>query len=163
MKHYIPANNSSKGFHGILFQYILKYMEAFDLLLLVTEPDSVIPVFKKEFPELSIYNLDCERDEVDLNRLNNYDGTYYNMILAQAVLEHVSRPSVVIENLVYHLHSNGYLFLHTHNTKMKYHNYPIDCCRFYKDFFIDLQKYIGVELVEYDEWDKHIFVAYRRI
>jgi SAM-dependent methyltransferase len=171
-EHFIPAPNSSNKFWSILFGYMEKYSKTGDSLLLVAEPKEVLPVFKEKFKLSKIdtlgYSGEKGKDyEVDLNIQDSLliarGLREYNFVFSQALLEHICRPSIAIENMVDALKPEGYLILHTHNTEMPYHAFPIDCCRFYKDFFFDLCKYIDIEVVEYDEWGRNIFVCYRKL
>lgn len=166
MRHYIDADNLSKGFHGVLFGYLEKYADPEDKMLLVGENKSVIPVFRER---VSVGKIDTlgysgekgENFSVDLNIKHEY-APEYDIVFCQALLEHLCRPSIAIENMANLTKYAGIIIIHTHNIKMKYHGFPGDCCRFFKDFFVDLQKYINIKLREYDEWDEQIFVCYQK-
>ncbi len=166
---YITADNLSLGFHQILFEYMKHYKKKDDIFLLVGENNKVFPVFLKHFPGhywnyLGYDGNNGEKYDLDLNvSLEFAPSTQFNFVFCQALLEHVCRPSIVIENLRQFTKKDGYIILHTHNFKQPYHAYPIDCCRFYKDFFYDICKYVPLEVIEYNEWEQHIFVVWKRI
>lgn len=164
MQHYIPAQNSSQGFHGVLFGYIEKYIKEGNSILLISEPEKVIPVFKERFPDAGyISNREHTGGAyTDLNIEKEYCADRADIILCQAVLEHICNPFGAIHNLRRMTNKNGYIFIHTHNIKMQYHAYPIDCLRYYKDFFVNITEYINLKLIEYDEWNEHIFIAYQK-
>lgn len=171
-QHYIPAENLSKGFHGVLFGYLEKYSKQSDSLLLVGENKEVIKTFReKSFKNttscLTYSGNSGEIFDVDLNILLPLQFLQLwkpdNIIFCQALLEHTCRPSIVIENLARMTTPDGYILLHTHNRNMGEHKFPVDCCRFLPDFFTELQKYLPIEMVEYDEWDEHVFVCYRKV
>lgn len=170
-EHFIPAPNSSNKFWSILFGYMEKYKKERSSLLLIAEPGRVKRIFRERFSPIIVdstgYSGKKGRNyKVNLNvpdSLTDVCVRDYDFVFSQALLEHVCRPSVAIENMVDALKPEGYLILHTHNTEMPYHAFPIDCCRFYKDFFFDLCKYIDIEVVEYDEWGRNIFVCYRKL
>lgn len=111
---YTAAPNLSKGFHTILFEYIKRYGIKDAEVLLVAENPVVIPIIRREVPDLGRIDTLCydgkvgEFYEVDLCK-SGYEGSKYDIILCQAVLEHTCRPSVVIENLVNQLKSEGIL------------------------------------------------------
>lgn len=165
-EHYIPANNLSKGFHGVLFAYLKQYHKANDQLLLIAENEAVLPVFNSYFPALDItcqgYGGEKGEEFHDLNIHRAY-MPQYNLVLSQALLEHICMPCVAIRNMADLLHKEGYIFIHTHNLKMGYHAFPVDCVRFHKDFFVELQKYIPIKLIEFDEWAEHIFICYQKL
>ncbi len=157
---WIVAENESGGFHGILFDYLRSYARAGQSVKLVSETEKVLTTFKDHF---DLLNFECE-NKLDLNILHKCKAKdKVDVVFAQAVLEHVCRPSIVIENFCNMVKVDGHIILHTHNRHMEHHAFPIDCCRFFKDFFVDLCKYLPVELMEYHEWDRHIAVCYKRI
>lgn len=165
---WISAPNSSHGFHYQLFNYIDKYINPGGDIFLVSEPTEVIPVFQEHFPNAKhIDILPCEGEHgetfVDLCVPINSLDWRFDIVLSQATLEHVCRPSIFIENLVGFTKIGGHVVIHTHNPKMAEHKWPYDCVRFLKDFWFSLEEYIPAKVVEYEEEDVHLFVVYERI
>lgn len=160
--NWIEADNESGGFHGELFDYLKQYGKQDGSVYLVSETEKVIPVFQDYFPEITFV---IAEKFVDLNVLQPTFKTKskVDVVFAQALLEHICRPCVAIENFCGMVKSGGYIILHTHNNNMGYHAYPVDCCRFFKDYFVALCKYLPVKVSEYDEWNEHIAVCYRRV
>ena len=166
MENYIPANNLSKGFHGILFEYLKEWTDPQDNILLIGENEDVIPVFKErlKYGKIDTMGYNGEKGEtynIDLNILQEFKEGYH-IIFSQALLEHLCRPSVAIENMVNLCYYGGCIILHTHSPLFPYHAYPVDCCRFHKDYFKEMEKYLPVIIRAYDEWDNHIFVCYQK-
>lgn len=163
---YIPAPNSSLGFHYQLFNYLDKYSFSKNTILLVSEKEDVIPVFKKFFPDLDFYNMGYEGEHgeifTDLNILHKVRWTY-DIVFNQAVLEHVCRPSIFVENLANYTTINGHIIIHTHNPKMAEHKWPHDCVRFLKDFWFCMEDYIPAKVTDYEEMNEHVFVVYERV
>ena len=170
---YIEAPNTSGGIHGTLIQYIKRHYQPGDSLLLAGENENVIPIFRYYLPELGTidnlgYSGDRDCEYFDLNLIRGFTPTY-NICFSQAVLEHVCMPNNVIQNLADYTLEDGYIVLHTHNQCRPYHPYPIDCLRFFMDFFVDLQNYLPIVLIEYREWSwaqeiaDHIGVLYKKI
>ena len=163
---YISAPNSSHGFHQYLFNYIDKYRKRHDTLLLIAEPEEVIPIFLKNFDSLKVDTIDYsgKRGEefTDFNFIRDFDWQY-DYIFCQATLEHVCRPSIFIENLANFTVTGGHIIIHTHNPHMPYHAWPIDCVRFFKDFFYDLERYLPLKVSDYREDGAHICMAYERL
>lgn len=58
---------------------------------------------------------------------------------------------------------NGHIILHTQNPQMGYHAFPVDCLRFWKDWFIEIQKYLPIKLEEWNEFGPHLFCMYERL
>jgi SAM-dependent methyltransferase len=162
---WIKAPNLSQGFHGILFDMATKFKSGPEVLMIAENPAVADPV-KAAMPWANLHFFEYSGShgvdfEVDMNVRQEFD-TQYDVVISQALLEHVCRPSVVIENKANLLKSGGVMVLHTHGPAMGYHGYPIDCVRFYKDFFEDLCKYLPIELIDFHEEAVHIFAAYKK-
>jgi hypothetical protein len=157
------------GFHGVLLDYIEKFRtQDAKTILLIAESFEAAKELNKAFSWAEISNLVDYSDkkkgsdyDVDLNIKQNFESNY-DIILSQALLEHISNPFMAIENFTDLLHNNGLIVLHTHNYKMPYHAYPIDCVRFYKDWFYDLQNYLPIEVIQFLEADVHLFCVYKK-
>ena len=157
---WVQAKNESGGFHGILFNYMRQYVKDTGTVILVSEPPDVIPVLQEYFPGINFGTYD---PEIDLNILQKPAKKKVDAVVAQALLEHICRPCVAIETFCNTVKSGGYIILHTHNIQMGYHAFPVDCCRFWKDYFLELCKYLPIKLKEYNEWREHITVCYYRV
>jgi len=68
------------------------------------------------------------------------------------MLEHLVDPYKHVADLIELLNPGGMLILHTHIPGVQYHRYPVDCIRFYPDWFEEvatrtncqvLDRYIG--------------------
>lgn len=162
---HLPAGNLSGGFHDIIFKMIEKYHSGNSVLMVGERKEIEIDIKNRiSFADLHFLEYDGgigEKFDIDLNIIQEFN-TKYDAVICQALLEHVCRPSVVIENISNLLKKDGVAIFHTHNVLMGYHAYPIDCVRFYKDFFVDLCKYIDVDLIDYHEEDIHIFAVYKK-
>lgn len=158
------------GFHGVLIDYIEQYKpKNAKKVAIIAESDEVADELKKAFPwATEVVNIVDYKDkktgsdfDIDLNIKHNFKAKY-DVVLSQALLEHVSNPFMAVENFADLLKKDGVLVLHTHNYKMPYHECPIDCVRYFKDWFVDLQKYLPIKLVDFLEADVHMFCAYRK-
>jgi len=167
----MKAPNLSHFFWTILFDFARKYRQGDDTWV-VAEPKAVLPMFKRELPGCNPVLLQTsgkrgERYDTDLNILRDYEKQF-DIVFSQALLEHVCRPSIVLENFTRATKPGGIIVLHTHRPGRAFHPYPVDCVRFFKDFFTEMQKYLPIELIEYIEHPStgpksyHVFVAYRK-
>jgi SAM-dependent methyltransferase len=162
----VPAPNLSRGFHPVLFAMMKKWAPS-KRALLVSENPAVIPSVQGQLGqdwEVECLGYDGSRGqsyELDLNVLHCFEQTY-SVVLSQSLLEHVSRPSIAIENMVRMADPGGIVVIHTVNPPCKYHAYPIDCVRFFPDFWYDLAKYIPYELVWFKEENLNHFAVLRR-
>ncbi len=166
MHAWIPAPNLSNGFHGILFQYIKEYYQDRNSLLMIAENDNVNNIFEREFRNISINNNSYSGSKgeqfIDLNIKLNWESKF-DFVLSQALLEHVCRPCIALENMVDATKIGGKIIIHTQNAQMGYHAVPIDCLRFFKDWFVDMQKYLPIKLIAWNEFGPHLFCMYERI
>lgn len=166
MDSYISAPNLSNGFHGILFEYINKYYKSRDSILLIAENNNINYIFKNRFPGIIIYNNEYEgnigQKFTDLNVSGALSGSF-NFVFSQALLEHICRPDIALENMVNVTTIGGHIIIHTQNPQMAYHKCPVDCLRFFKDWFIEMQKYLPIKLVEWNEFGPHMFCVYERV
>ena len=167
MKHnLIPANNLCKGIWDILLEWLDKYGVGKDCCL-VSETAAVEKVFKERFPNtdfgfVSKYTKSNGSDyTVDFNIPFEPDKKY-DSVYCQSLLEHVCRPSIAIENMARLCKPGGTIVISTHFPGFQIHRFPIDCVRFLKDFWVDLCKYLPIELLEYEQDKFHVYIAYRR-
>lgn len=157
------------GYHGVLFDYFEKYCsQNIEKMAIIAESNEAAADLEKKYPYLRVDNIVGYTDkkngsdfDVDLNIDQNFKAEY-DVLLSQALLEHVCNPFCAIKNFSDLLNENGIMLLHTHNIKMPYHAYPIDCIRYYEDFFVNITKYLPLEKIEYLEADVHIFCVYRK-
>lgn len=167
MEHFIQAPNLSGGFHGVSFAQIKKYFKPDNHILLIAEQPKVFPTFKAHFPSATVFNIGFEGQHgeeyvLDLNKdhcfVNDFD-----IVFSQALLEHICNPFQAIKNMSKLCKNGGHIVIHTVNSQMPLHRYPIDCLRFFEDWFKDICNYLPIELVEYDEWGAHCFAVYKKL
>ncbi len=164
---HVKAPNLSGGFHRVLFEMMSKWAPSKKALLIAENPD-VIPSVKGALGQ--DWEIEClgyqgktgETYDIDLNVRQDFEKVY-PVVLSQALLEHVCRPSIAIENMISMLEIGGVLVIHTHGPEAGYHAFPVDCVRFMHDFWTDLTKYIPYELLWFGETGPHHFAAMRRI
>ncbi|HFS85234.1 MAG TPA: hypothetical protein ENK72_01285 [Epsilonproteobacteria bacterium] len=82
----------------------------------------------------------------------------FDLIISQAMLEHLLNPYKHVSDLSLMLEEGGTLILHTHTPGFQYHKYPIDCLRFYPDWFEEVAKRLG--LVVYDRYIGDLRICY---
>jgi SAM-dependent methyltransferase len=165
--NHISAPNASTGFAGALFEMIRIYASTGPLrMLLLSEPPEVIPVFKEWWPDADITvtgysGLLQEHYEFDLNVFTP-SAEKYDVVFSQATLEHVCRPSVAIENMVERCAPGGIVVIHTHGPLCPLHRHPVDCVRFFPDFYAELARYLPAELVAQFDNGSASFATFRR-
>jgi hypothetical protein len=151
-------DNLSHGMHSITLDWIkMHWSSEFKSCVLVTEPKETESTISNYLNGISVEALP---KVPDLNVLICWDKKY-DVTVCQAVLEHVCRPSIALENLIRLTNVNGLVSVHTHTVRMGYHPYPVDCVRFWPDFFIEIQKYIPAKLLEVYSHNTDIFSLYK--
>ena len=82
----------------------------------------------------------------------------FDAIVSQAMLEHLLNPYKHVVDLSQMLNPGGKLILHTHIPGFKYHRYPIDCVRFYPDWFETIAE--RLDLLVYDRYIGDLRICY---
>ncbi len=103
------------------------------------------------------------QSEYDLAQLSKSDlakvGNDWDLVVCQSLLEHVLDPVKIIDTLMSLKSQGGKLSIQTVNVFMDYHAYPIDCLRFYPDFFIEYGRHRKVT-VESWETQASVFAVF---
>jgi hypothetical protein len=108
------------------------------------------------------FELDLCHDGVTAVSLQKFD-----VVVTQALLEHVFDPAQVLRNLVPLIYScdkkdkNGILVLHTNNPLMPLHRWPVDTLRYYDDWFHLVSHYLPLDLLHLKAQGHNMFAVYR--
>lgn len=86
----------------------------------------------------------------------------FDLIISQAILEHLLNPYKHVEDLSSLLQVNGHLIVHTVMPGFLYHRYPIDSMRFFPDWFEEVALRMNLEVVKKRVSDNHIFYMYKK-
>lgn len=122
-------------------------------LLLVGDRNSAKSVYSQVsgVPELSISTAGLH-DDMDypwnFEEKNPEEMEPVDLIVSQAMLEHLVDPYKHINDLIGLLKPGGFLIVHTVMPGFHYHRYPIDCFRFYPDWFEEVANRNNVEIVD---------------
>ncbi len=143
------VSNESGHIKGEIVWIIRKLNIENAIVLLVGETNKVKTNFLENFPFRSL-NTTGISDNVDYHWDFNDQIPVgigkYNLILSQAVLEHLVDPVDHIRKLKLLLADNGYLIVHTVMPGFFYHRYPVDCLRFYPDWFQEISKLVKLQI-----------------
>lgn len=82
----------------------------------------------------------------------------FDLIISQAMLEHLLNPYKHVVDLSQMLNPGRKLILHTHIPGFPYHRYPIDCVRFFPDWFETVAKRLN--LLVYDRYIGDLRICY---
>jgi SAM-dependent methyltransferase len=86
----------------------------------------------------------------------------FDLVISQAILEHLLDPYLHIRALGKVLAPGGFLLVHTVTPGFVYHRYPIDCCRFFPDFFETFALKSGLIVQRKRVHENHIFYLFKR-
>jgi len=142
---------------GWIHRFIVEFVEQtaqrtrISPLLLAGENNHVVSAYEEW--------LGLERAEIttagvgdDFDVEWNYEETppaslgSYALILSQAMFEHLLDPYRHLCDLFSLLEIDGSLIVLTHTPGFPYHRYPVDCLRFYPDWFEEAAKRLRAEV-----------------
>lgn len=86
----------------------------------------------------------------------------FDLIVSQAILEHLLNPYKHVEDLSHLLQKNGHLILHTVMPGFLYHRYPIDSVRFFPDWFEEVALRMNLKVERKRINETHIFYMYQK-
>lgn len=138
-------------------------------VLLVSENNLVKKHFQIAYPSWKFTTLDLYNnmgEEVDLKKNLCEPWVEYSKfdkIIVQATFEHLYDPVMALKNLSRSLQEGGEMYIHTHVPGFQYHQFPRDYLRFYPDWFVDSQEFVGkLQLREMYINKGHIFVLFKQ-
>ncbi len=86
----------------------------------------------------------------------------FDLIVTQAILEHLINPYKHIQDLSSLASPKGYILIHTVMPGFYYHRYPIDSIRFFPDWFEEVAKRLSLRIIKKRIRDSHIFYLYQK-
>jgi len=100
------------------------------------------------------FTWDFEQDPPDMGR--------FGLALSQAMLEHLIDPYKHMRDLAALLEPGGHIVVLTVLPGFNYHRYPVDCFRFFPDWFEEVAKRLSLEVVERFIWELRIVYVLRK-
>lgn len=86
----------------------------------------------------------------------------FDCIVSQAMLEHLIDPYMHMRDMENHLAPSGFLIVHSVTPGFDYHRYPVDCVRFFPDWFEEVGKRLKLVVVQKFIDRGHITYMYRK-
>ena len=154
--------NESKFYHGELIQWVIDFQPGTKDILLAGEEriigNALSSIWKpRTLTTAGFGDVDIPWDFDHSPPIERR----FDIIVSQAILEHITEPSKHLRDLWSLLEPQGILIVHTVMPGYGYHKYPIDCQRFYPDFFEAMEKY-GLRPTKRRTKDLHIFYMYEK-
>jgi hypothetical protein len=80
----------------------------------------------------------------------------FDLALSQAMLEHLIDPYKHLRDLAALLEPGGHIVVLTVLPGFNYHRHPVDCVRFFPDWFEEVSKRLSLEVVDRFIWELRI-------
>ncbi len=159
--HDLPSE--SGYYHGEIIRWVQKLSPAPKRTLLAGEAKQAAAKLAKvmELGEVTTAGvLDVDMDW-NFEEKPPEMGTF-DLIVSQAILEHLLDPYQHMLSLSDLLAAGGYLLVHTVTPGFVYHRYPIDAYRFFPDFFERFAQKTDLLILRKRVKDNHIFYLFQR-
>ena len=141
--------NESAGCAGEFIKWGQDITPPPDRVLLAGESRNVVEFMRHSFRERALYttglsNVDYEWDfEKDPpSSMGEFD-----LVISQAIMEHLLNPYKHICDLASITAPGGFLLVHGAGPGFPYHRFPIDACRLYPDWFEETAKRLNLLVV----------------
>ena len=117
--------------------------------LLAGEDNKVVKYLQ---PKLKVNNI-TTTGLLDVDYKWNFEENHplmgqFDLIISQAILEHLLNPYKHMCDLASLLAPGGFLIIHTVCPGHPYHRHPIDACRFYPDWFEEIAKRLNLNIIK---------------
>ncbi|HUW24348.1 MAG TPA: methyltransferase domain-containing protein, partial [Patescibacteria group bacterium] len=165
-KRIINVGNVSSIFLGDIIEIIRGLKERPKRILLAGDNNGCKKPFKKalnlDSSEIVTAGLLKPNDflwnfEHDTPKMGKFD-----LILSQAMLEHLVNPYKHVEELSKLLVKGGHLVVHTVMPGYDYHPCPVDTLRYYPDWFEEVAIRLKLKIEKKDIRNSHIFYVFEK-
>jgi len=102
-------------------------------------------------------DFEWDFDGVPSDKLGKFD-----VIVSHAMIEHLVDPYCHVKSLIHLLEPGGIVIVDTVMPGFPYHRYPVDCVRFFPDWFMEVAKRNHVEIYDQFIAEDHIVFTYRK-
>ncbi len=156
--------NESKFYHGQLMRWVRHLAPA--TILLAGEKRDVAPIIGNEVgaslvETAGLVDADYTWD-FNLTPPQALARQRYDMVITQAIFEHILNPYGFLSFLSILARPGGRVLIHTHVPGFPYHEFPVDCLRYFPDWFETVAPNFNLEEVDIVADGAHLFVHYRR-
>lgn len=158
--------NESSQIFGLVVQTIKDIEQPVDSLLLAGEAAAAKPMYS------SIANIAREKIKTaglhaDADHMWNFEESppdmgRFHCIVSHAILEHLIDPYGHFRTLCDLLLPGGHLVIFTVTPGFPYHRYPIDCMRFFPDWFETVAERTGLEIADRYFGSERVMYRFRK-
>jgi SAM-dependent methyltransferase len=150
-KHAIKGLAQESGkIYGAIVKFLKDIPEPLTSVFLPGENNAVKPVYAHllKVDESSIVTAGVLSDmdvQWDFEQPAPAIGPFH-CVVSQSMLEHLIDPYKHVQDCIALLRPGGYFIVHTMMPGFNYHRYPVDCLRFYPDWFEEVAKRTGLQI-----------------
>lgn len=158
--------NESKQVFGMVVRTIRAIDEPVESMLLAGEAASAKPVYA------SIAGITAEKITTaglhgDADHQWNFEEAppeigRFQCVVSHAILEHLIDPYGHIRDLGNLVEPGGHLIIFTVSPGFPYHRHPIDCMRFFPDWFETIAERLSLEIVDRYYGSERIMYRFRK-
>jgi len=148
------VNPTSEG--GAIIGDVVYFAKQVDIgdgeVLFAGDRNAVKPIWSSCFPVEQM--ITCGLHDMDIGWdfeqpiPEALDAHRFRLIVSQAMLEHLVNPFQHVKDLASLLDHGGVLVLHSELPGFFYHRVPIDCLRFYPDWFEGVAGRFGLKILD---------------
>ena len=158
--------NESSQIFGLVVQTIRDIEAPLKSMLLAGEAASAKQVYA-EIAGIPVQNITTAGLHDDADHKWNFEEApaqigRYQCIVSYAILEHLIDPYRHVRDLSDLLDSGGNLVIFTVSPGFPYHRHPIDCVRFFPDWFETVGERLGLEIADRFYGSERIMYRYRK-
>ena len=158
--------NESRQIFGLVVQTIRDIEEPVESLLLAGEAAAAKPVYAaiaSMAPEkITTAGLHADADHIwDFEQSPPEMGRFH-CVVSYAILEHLIDPYRHVLDLCELLEPGGYLVIFTVSPGFPYHRHPIDCMRFFPDWFETVAERTGLEVADRYYGSERVMYRFRK-
>jgi SAM-dependent methyltransferase len=162
----VPGKETGKV-RGDIVKFLRDFNTPVTRLLLAGERNSVKPVFA-EICRISEGQIATAGLHENMDFQWNYENDppasigRFDCIVSQAMLEHLLDPLKHVRDCAGLLNSGGHMIFHSVLPGFIYHRHPVDCLRFFPDWFEEVAKRLHLVIQDKYIGDGHIIYVYRK-
>lgn len=161
-QHILGLSKESRAIRGVIVDIIHKLEQKISRVLLPGEYNTDKSYYVKLFginpSDIVTAGIGGDMDyewnfEVEPPEMGKFD-----LIVSQAMMEHLLNPYKHVADLSELLNPGGILIIHTHIPGFGYHRHPVDCVRFYPDWFEETAERLNLRV--YDRYMGDLRICY---
>lgn len=142
------VHNESAGFAGEFIKWSQNITPPPNRILLAGESRSILEYLRHPFREQALFTTGLSNADYEWNFERDPPSMgEFDLVMSQAILEHLLNPYKHSCDLVSITAPGGFLIVHGAGPGFPYHRFPIDACRLYPDWFEEIAERMNLLIV----------------